>query len=319
MEERINILIGSDINYAPYYGVMLTSLFMNNKESRFDVYLLTDDTWIEEETKRFSQLCSMYDSNFYVFVVNVDLVKEFPRAGHITLPTYYRLQACNILPSTIHKILYLDGDMIVTGDIRPLWNTNLDGYAYAGVLGASYMNSDNYVRLGYDCQYGYYNAGVMLYNFDFWREQNVSSKLIELISSDPEMFIWMDQDAINKLLHRNAYQLLPRYNLQTMFFARNLWEDYHENMKHLLISEAEHDIIIHYNGHLKPWQDSYYGFPYRQLWMKYNKNSLWERVLSHKLSLKHIKHVVKQIFRKSIFIDRFNRNYVNEVRKYCEL
>ena len=133
MDERINILIGSDINYAPYYGVMLTSLFMNNKESKFDVYLLTDETWTDAETKKFSNLANSFNSTFKVIVVDFDIVKDFPKTFHISLPTYYRLQACNLLPNIIHKILYLDGDMIVSGDIRSLWDINMDGLAVAGV------------------------------------------------------------------------------------------------------------------------------------------------------------------------------------------
>jgi len=43
--EKINILIASDVNYAPYYGVMLTSIFENNKSLSFVIYLLTDETW----------------------------------------------------------------------------------------------------------------------------------------------------------------------------------------------------------------------------------------------------------------------------------
>ena len=88
MDERINILIGSDINYAPYYGVMLTSLFMNNKESKFDVYLLTDETWTDAETKKFSNLANSFNSTFKVIVVDFDIsdicnfssfkVKTFP-------------------------------------------------------------------------------------------------------------------------------------------------------------------------------------------------------------------------------------------------
>ena len=170
MKDPINILLGSDVNYAPYYGVMLTSLFYNNQDCHFDVYMLTDKTWTLQETKNFEKLCGQYDSRFNVFVVNEDKVKDFPQVDHITLPTYYRLQACNILPASIHKILYLDGDMLVLGSIQFLWSINLEGYAFAGAEDMDSVCGDCFRRLDYDSKYGYYNAGVSLYNFDYWIE-----------------------------------------------------------------------------------------------------------------------------------------------------
>ena len=71
----LNILCATDDNYAPYYGVMLTSLFMNNKDSQFDVYLLTDTTWTEKETKRFKKLCGQYNSRFIVKIVDEEFIQ----------------------------------------------------------------------------------------------------------------------------------------------------------------------------------------------------------------------------------------------------
>ena len=113
-KERINILIASDINYAPYYGVMLTSLFENNRNSSFDVFLLTDNTWSKTETIKFETLCKKNNSNFYVRIINdVEITDSFPLSAHLNRATYYNLNAANLLPSTIHRVIYMDGDMIV--------------------------------------------------------------------------------------------------------------------------------------------------------------------------------------------------------------
>ena len=315
MEERINILIGSDINYAPYYGVMLTSLFMNNKESQFDVYLLTDDTWIEEETKRFSQLCSMYSSNFYVFVVNVDLVKEFPRAGHITLPTYYRLQACNILPSTIHKILYLDGDMIVTGDIRPLWNIDISNYAFAGAEDMDSINKECFCRLGYDAPYGYYNAGVSLYNFDYWRANNISEKLTKLIVEHPERIKWMDQDAVNLLLHDKRYKLPIRYNFQVYYLNPQWWNAYSDAEHKMIKDECDNAVIVHFNGSIKPWTFLYLGFPFAELWKTYNNKSLWHIDINVPRN-EYLKQYIKRILCPQVAYKNRDINVIKDFRNY---
>ena len=315
MDERINILIGSDINYAPYYGVMLTSLFMNNKESKFDVYLLTDDTWTEAETRRFNLLCSNYNSNFYVFVVNVNLVKDFPRAGHITLPTYYRLQACNILPSTIHKILYLDGDMIVLGDIRPIWNINIDNYAFAGAEDMDSINHECFERLRYDASYGYYNAGVSLYNFDYWRANHISEKLICLINENPNIIKWMDQDAVNLLLHDKRYKLPLRYNFQVYYLNPRWWNSYSDTAHEMIKEECRKAIIVHFNGAIKPWTFRYLGFPFAETWKFYNNQSLWHIDINVPRS-KYIKQWIKRIIFPPIAYKNRNTNVIQEYRNY---
>ena len=40
--ERINILCATDNNYAPYCGIMLTSLFESNRDCGFNVFVFVD-------------------------------------------------------------------------------------------------------------------------------------------------------------------------------------------------------------------------------------------------------------------------------------
>ena len=135
-KERINILIGSDINYAPYYGVMLTSLFINNRESQFDIFLLTDNSWTEKETKKFEKLCASYHSRFFVRVVEEEELRICPLNpnNHISRSTYYRLRAAVLLPDSVDKILYLDGDTIVRGSLKELYDINMDNHSIAASI-----------------------------------------------------------------------------------------------------------------------------------------------------------------------------------------
>ena len=41
--QHYNILCATDDNYVPYCGIMLTSLFENNKEADINVYILTEN------------------------------------------------------------------------------------------------------------------------------------------------------------------------------------------------------------------------------------------------------------------------------------
>ena len=311
--ERINILIASDINYAPYYGVMMTSLFLNNKESKFDIHLLTDSTWKEIETKRFESLVAKYNSTFHVYVVDEKQLEKFPLRGHLTLPTYYNLCASSLLPESIHRIIYMDGDMIVNGDILPLWELDLKEYVCAQVLGGSYCDKSIYDRLGYDEKYGYYNNGVVLYDFDKLRKMDFSNKAMQYITDNPEKVTWLDQDTMNALLYDKTLRLPFRYNFQTVALTKRYWKYYDEKFRLYVLEESKSPVVVHYAGNVKPWTLQYWGLPYGNMWNKYYRNSVWKEAIQYKkMSMKYFKYLLKRIFRSSIFRQRCKQEYIDQ-------
>ena len=65
------------------------------------------------------------------------IFQDFPLRArdHISIASYYRLKLPDLLPGELSRILYLDCDMIVTGKLRPLWETDISGMAVAAVDG----------------------------------------------------------------------------------------------------------------------------------------------------------------------------------------
>lgn len=315
----INLLFGMDAVFAPYYGVMLTSLLSNNRRYSFNVYILTDNSWNDKLTAKYELLLSKYHSRLYVYKVDESLVSNCPLnpESHISRPTYYRLMAPSILPDSIDKILYLDGDMIVNGDILDLWNTDVSGYAFAGVEDWAYILSENYTRLQYDDKYGYYNAGVTLYNLDYWRANNVTDQLFNYINQNVDRIMWLDQDAVNGFLHKHR-QILPiKYNFQVFFFMRNSWSLYSNDFKQDVLRTAENPVIIHYNGHIKPWDYHYYGYPFYRVWKKYARKSPWRFVMSHGHLWNYLKFVVKCAFFKEKVLRQRTHDLVSQAYPYA--
>lgn len=310
----INILLGMDAGFAPYYGVMLTSLLHNNRHSSFNVYVLTDSTWTEELTKQYERLLLKYDSCLFVYKVDESLISECPLNpdSHISRPTYYRLMAPSLLPDAVDKILYLDGDMIVNGDISDLWNVDISEYAFAGVEDWAYVLADNYSRLQYEDKYGYYNAGVTLYNVDYWRKNNISAKIFEYINANKDRIKWLDQDAVNGFLHKERMVLPIKYNYQVFFFMRESWHLYSDEFKYDVINTSKSPAIIHYNGHVKPWDYHYYGYPYYRVWKKYARMSQWHFRVKRENLFDYLKFVVKCLFFKDKALRLRNRDLVSQ-------
>ena len=69
-----NILCCTDEKYAPYYGIMLTSLFDNNKEVTFDIYVLTAGL-CEDTLRNYQVLASQNNSRIHVITINDEMMK----------------------------------------------------------------------------------------------------------------------------------------------------------------------------------------------------------------------------------------------------
>ena len=285
---------------------------VNNQESRFDIHMLTGSTWTEKVSVKFEKLVAKYNSEFHVHVVDEQQMANFPLCGHLTLPTYYNLCASDLLPDSIHRIIYMDGDMIVNGDIRPLWELDLQGKACAQVLGAAYYEDSQYYRLGFDKRYGVSNNGVVLYDLDKIREMNFSQKAIQFILDNPDKVTWMDQDAMNALLYDKTLRLPFYYNFQTLALTKERWQYYDEDFRKQVLESAKNPIVIHYTGRDKPWQFRYYGYPFGLLWDRYCGQSYWKNAKQRRPFVKYMKYLVKRLFWRSSFKRKCDAIYVSE-------
>lgn len=296
----INILCATDNNYAPYCGIMLTSLFESNKDKQFDVYVFLDGDMSDNNISKFRKLEGQYGNPIHLMKVDNELLKDCPinklnNLGthlYVTLPTYYRLLAADLLPEAVHKVIYLDCDIAVNGDISPMWEVDLEGKAIAGVVDCGY-DSYNFEVLDYPESFGYINAGVAVYNLDYWRKNHLSATLFEYARENAKTLRYMDQDVVNGVLYDKKILLDERYNFQNVYFAKGNWEGYPDSFKKTLLEKCLQPIVIHYCGVMKPWNFKYYGGPYLSVWENYRKHSLWKVCRQHKPLTKFVKRLAK--------------------------
>ena len=305
--ETINILCATDNNYAPYCGIMLTSLFESNKDCHFVVYVFEDGSVTEENVSKYQRLAKKYGNDVVLKTIDESMVKGFP-TGWVTLPTYYRLLAPEVLQESISKIIYFDVDIIVKGDIKPLWKVNLDGMAIAGSRRASNWRDISFSeRLGYNSFDEYFNAGVLVINLDFWRANDISKALLDYIRlniGNKSKLLYMDQDALNVVLHDKKVFFPERYNFRPSIFMKNYWIDFPEDQLRHYIVECKSSAVIHYTGE-KPWNYRSYGGPFFSEWEKHRRKSLWRDCRNIKPLKKHVKHMVKRY----LFPDMFRRQH----------
>ena len=290
----MNILCATDDKYAPYCGVMLTSFLENHKAFHTEVYIIVKNNLKEE--KRLKRLEERYDVklNMVEFSFN-DVTSSFPIGnGGWTIEMYYRLFASELLPKDIDRVLYLDCDIIVDGDVSNMYFSDLDGFSALVCTDIMSVQSGSPKRLGYDERHGHFNSGMMLINIPYWREHDILRRSIKFIKENSERLIYYDQDVLNYVLHDSKKFIGIEYNFVSPYIMKSVFNDLDQEIHQKVLTCSPK--IIHYT-HMKPWTIFAYKFPLTRVWEKYCKVSLWSLPLFKELPKdKPFNYFIKRYF-----------------------
>lgn len=281
---KIAIVCATDDNYAPYCGIMLTSVFENNRDREVSTFVLIDNPLREEHQRRFRKLSKKYQREIIFLEVDKSFFEKFPIKGdpknvkHWSIVIYYRLYAEDLLPKDVDKVLYLDCDIIVNRPIGYLFDMDWEGYAVGAVPDMCTEWQEYYDRLGYERSKGYFNSGVLFMNLKYWRAHKIGRKCVEYLASNYNCVFNPDQDVLN-VVTKDCKRTLPvTYNYQMQLRLPYFFNTFGENMKKDIL-ETDSPHIIHYAAELKPWMTKYYFYPFNAEWHKYKKLSPWKSLI----------------------------------------
>lgn len=266
----MNIVCATDDNYVQHCGVMLTSLFENNRDEIINVYLLTEGL-SNESMAAIQRIIERYNAFFYYCQINAAFFDKCPirKNDHVSIATYYRFVIPQVLPLTESKVLYLDCDIIIRKQISELWNIDLTDYAIAAVDETICQSQEVFRRLQYDAKYGYFNAGVMLINVEYWRQNSISENLFNYVNLNTDKIILHDQDTLNAVLHDCWLPVVTTWNMGETFYRACIEPDNQELFRYL-----KDPAILHYTWRPKPWN---YGscHPLKNEYFKYLALTQW--------------------------------------------
>lgn len=274
----MHIVCATDHNYVMPAGIMMSSLSYNNRSSEIKFYVLIDRTVTDTDKAKLQK--SMKYSEHKVDFLYIDNSKflDYPglhREGvHQTAAAYDRLFLPKVMPASVDKVLYLDDDILVRGDLRKLWNTDITDYPIAAVTDMSEAVLD-YNRLGYPQKDGYFNSGVVLINLKYWREHNVIKTFIDIICNHSNCIYAHDQDVLNIVFHDKKRTLPFIYNVQHGFYFKNEYIalDYRKYKEEL--EDARHNPVIQHFTGKKPWKINCQN-PGAKSFLKYLRHSPWK-------------------------------------------
>lgn len=267
----IDIVCNMNDAYVQHCGVMLCSLFMNNREEHFRIHILHFSISKQSQSVLTEFVRSFENEIFFYQVGELDFELPNLKSHYISAETYLRLLITRYVPASIKKILYLDVDMIVTGSIQELVDTPLDGYLLGAIQDSP--NPSRQERLNIPKENGYFNAGVLLLNLTYWREYHFTETSIAYIKEHPDKIIQHDQDVLN-VVSKGHWKRIPfKWNMLNTFFFRHPVVD-NQFLEELEISKRDVR-IAHFSGGVKPWM-AWEKHPYHKEYYKYLKYTPWK-------------------------------------------
>lgn len=241
--------------------VTLKSAVINTK-STIEAFIFFSD-WDEEDICLFKRTFAKDNiSIHFIKVKEYPCFKDFKTEDNITIESYFRIFIPELIPLNVDQIIYLDGDIVVEGDILELWNIPMRENIIMAVPEMNkigYYVSDSYALKTYKIlnipqKNKYFNAGVLKINVRKWRENNISEQIVNYLIKYKKEILWHDQDGLNAILWNNWDELPCEWNVMTALY----WEKNY-NCIGLTFDKAiyvmKHPKIIHYTTSNKPWKE----------------------------------------------------------------
>ena len=211
----MNVMYASDDNYAWLMGVSMVSLFENNRESReINVYLFGDKISQENETKLY-QAANNYGRKLEIIDVNKLELPEKLYSGRYPKSAFSRLFAFDLLPKEIDRVLYLDCDIIVDGNIEELYEHEMEDkiiWAVKDCVSKAYKQ-----KIGIRGDDVYINTGVMLMNLRKMRMFPMVERITDFVEQYAGVMDYADQEIINGIFQGEFGILPPQWNVMTQF------------------------------------------------------------------------------------------------------
>ncbi|OAQ38588.1 hypothetical protein A5893_14335 [Pedobacter psychrophilus] len=255
------VALFSDSNILPGTHATLTSLLIHNKiPEKLNIILFADK--IQEHNKtELRETFRKFKKDHQTFEIR-DAPNTFIKGANAlkgNTTTYGRLYLADLLPD-IHKLLYLDTDLIIQYDVINIFkeiNDNNILFADGCNIREYAIDRELFRKAGLDMNGKCFNAGVLGMNLKKWREKDGLGICLETIKKYPNSFISADQAVLNVAFGNQFCALGAQIN------SSICWDNYYQVL-------PNDDKIFHFVGSPKPWDflgdKIHYNF---NLWKKY--------------------------------------------------
>lgn len=169
--------------------------------------------------------------------------------SHVSEATYFRLFLENYIENDVDYLIYLDADVICLKNPIDYFKSTIKAMKTKNLPIAAMNHEEVPVKdkrlLDLGITKGkYFNAGVMIIDYELWRKSNVLNKSVKIIQNKSQSLVLWDQDVLNVIFDGNFENINPYFN-------------YRMNMLNFSQKEVElidqNVFLLHYYGKSKPW------------------------------------------------------------------
>ena len=183
---------------------------------------------------------------------------EFFVSNHITLSTYFRLFLADVIPADIERVVYIDADTAVLGDVRVLFDMDLGDKIVSARPQAAPADWT------FSPRESYFNAGVLVINATEWRSQQVGELALKFAREHGAANTEWDQGALNVVLNKKWVALGGNWNLEPT--PGNLAS---------ITTPGSAIGIVHFLGVGKPWHTDYPHTKIQQFYFEWLDKTAW--------------------------------------------
>ena len=311
LKNKISIVFIADNIYFMPTSVAIESICENKfSDTQIDIYIIAPK--IDKKNEDLLKSQARESVSITIIKINTDVSIFQNNYSHVSSTATLKFDLPKIFKE-LDKILYIDSDVIVQGDLAELFNTDIDD-KYAAIVKDNTIENQKsflkYIDLLSITTSDYFNTGVMLLNLKKMREDSVSEKLFEYKKFGINFF--MDQDAFNVCLKNKVHFLNIYNNLQapliyTYLSKKEIIEKFNIAEYASIEQLLSRCTILHLAGSNKPWnyydkyltpifKNYYKNTPYRNKPLGYEKEKI-KTILQNIFSIRNIdKHKIITFF-----------------------
>jgi lipopolysaccharide biosynthesis glycosyltransferase len=272
MGETVVVVTSADRRYARPLAVALRSMVDNCRADSFlDVHVLDGGLTSRQKKKVLVSLggaaCGV---TWHDMSRHARRLAGFPVFGHVSLATYYRF----LIPGMIEvpRVIYVDADTVVLGDLTELWMEPLTDYHLLGVQDGTVTNPAEIAGApdyGLPPDHPRLSAGVLVMNLTKWRAEDPFDALREYFLRYRDRIRFWDQDALNIVLARQWGRVQGGWN-----YIVDCSQSVPGSPADTMARTRREARIVHYASATKPWH-YYASHPAKDFFFEYLDKTVW--------------------------------------------
>jgi len=205
--------------------------------------------------------------------------------------TFYHVFFERFFPNNVKRILYIDSDTIITGKLDEINEFQFSAGKACAMIRERVFEGYNSL-IGLNESDDYFNAGIILYDTDNWKELNCNERLMEGINNGNANYYLADQDLLCLTINENIQVLPFKYNVHSLWLSigiKNLYYFFDVDERNLyslneIYDALKNPVILHCSRSISgaPWEKGNKN-PFKDEWVIYKNISPWKNLKETKI------------------------------------